>query len=102
MQLHHQYQAFQDRGVVIAAIANQDAAELDRFRRNAGLEYPILVDENAELIARYGFTNEAKPNLPHPATLVLDEDGVVIHRRVDENYKERPEVVELLLAIERR
>lgn len=102
MQLHHDFQAFRDRGAVIAVIANQDAAELETFRKNAGLEFPVLVDEGAEVIARYGFTNEGRPSLPHPATLVLDEDGVVIFRRVNENYKERPEITELLLAIDRR
>ena len=102
MQLHHDREAFEKRGAVVAVIANQDADELETFRKNAGLRFPVLVDEGAEVIARYGFTNEDRPSLPHPATLVLDEDGVVIFRRVNENYKERPEVGELLRAIQNR
>ena len=100
--MHHDAEALAARNALIVAIANQEAPELERFRVNSGISFPILVDENAELIARYGFTNEERPSLPHPATLVLDEEGVVVYRRVDVDYRERPEVSDLLRALDAR
>jgi len=83
-------------------VANQDAEKLELFRKNAGLEFPMLVDEGAELIERYGVANEERETLPHPATFVIDESGVVVYRSVNPDYKQRPEVKELLLAIANR
>ena len=83
-------------------IANQAPEELERFRRNAGIEFSFLVDEGARTIARYGVVNHEKEGLPHPASFVLDEKGLVVYSNVNPDYKQRPEAKELLLAIANR
>ncbi len=83
-------------------IANQDAAELEKFRSNSGIEFTFLVDDGATVIERYGVANEARSSLPHPATFVLDEGGSISFRSVNPDYKQRPDVKELLLAIANR
>lgn len=83
-------------------IANQDAPELERFRSNSGTAFSFLIDEGAKVIRSYGVVNEEKEALPHPATFILDEDGVVLYRNVNPNYKERPEVQDLLLTLANR
>ena len=66
------------------------------------MEFSFLVDEGAAAIKAYGVVNELKDTLPHPATFILDEDGIVVYRNVNPDYKQRPEVEELLVAIANR
>lgn len=54
------------------------------------------------MIRSYGVLNEDRGTLPHPATFVLDERGVVLYRNVNPDYKERPDVAELLAALRDR
>ena len=66
-----------------------------------GLEMPFLLDPEAEVIKAYGVYNEENDRvLPHPTALIIDKQGVVRYVRVDENYRVRPSVEELLQALE--
>jgi peroxiredoxin len=65
-----------------------------------GLEMPFLLDPGAETIKRYGVYNmESDRVIPHPTALIIDKQGVVRYVRVDENYRERPAVEEILQAL---
>ena len=66
----------------------------------AGLTMPFLLDPDATTIKAYGVYNEENPRIvPHPTALVIDTEGVVRYVRVDENYRERPSVEELIEAL---
>jgi len=61
---------------------------------------PFLLDPGAETIKRYGVYNlESDRVIPHPTALIIDKQGVVRYVRVDENYRERPTVEEILQAL---
>ncbi len=62
---------------------------------------PFLLDPEATTIRQYGIYNEDSDRvIPHPAAVLIDKQGVVRFVRVDENYRERPSIEELLQALE--
>lgn len=57
------------------------------------LDFPLLSDPDHAVIDRYGLFNQEDPRgreIAHPATFVLDADGVVRWRFVEVDYKVRP------------
>ncbi len=74
---------------------------LARLRDAEGLEMPFLLDPGAAVIKEYGVYNDRDERiLPHPTALIIDKQGTVRYVRVDENYRERPSVEELLEALD--
>jgi len=85
---------------VLWAISNDNADKLRELRDAEGLEMPFLLDPDAMTIKEYGVYNEGSERvIPHPAALIIDKDGIVRFVRVDENYRERPSVDEILEAL---
>ena len=83
-------------------MAPDDPENLRRFVEGNGIEYPVLHDPEGETIVAYGIRNEDHTDgvLPHPTTLVIDEDGKVAWKRVDVDYTQRPPAAELVEAVE--
>ncbi len=85
---------------VLWAISNDDPDKLRELRTGEGLEIPFLLDPDAITIRQYGvFNEESERVIPHPTALIIDKDGIVRFVRVDEDYKERPAVEELMEAL---
>lgn len=85
---------------VVWAISNDDPEKLREYRDAEGLTIPFLLDPNAMTIKAYGVYNEGSERvIPHPTALIIDKDGIVRYVRVDENYRERPSVEELIEAL---
>jgi peroxiredoxin len=56
-------------------------------------DFPFLSDPGHAVINRYGLFNAEDPKgreITHPATFVIDTDGVVRWKMVEVNYKIRP------------
>ncbi len=88
---------------VLWAISNDDPDKLRELRSSEVLEMPFLLDPDAMTIKRYGvFNEEDRRVIPHPTALLIDKEGMVRFVRVDEDYKQRPAVEELLEALRRR
>lgn len=66
------YQVYKDQGIEILAI---DAAEpklsVQKFAERKGLTFPIVIDENTEVLEAYGVN-------PIPTTFLIDKDGEII------------------------
>ncbi len=65
-------------------------------RANAGartgpitIDFPLLEDANHRVIDRYGLLNPTSKGWPHPATYVIDKQGVVRWKFVEVDYKVR-------------
>ena len=80
---------------------------IDRVAATDGVapDFVMLSDPDHRVIDRYGLFNpDTPPNrpLPHPATYVIDKDGVVRYRFVEVDYRVRPsneEILELLRSL---
>jgi peroxiredoxin len=77
----------------------------NRVARQFGLTY--RVPEQQEAAYRRAFVNLPFTNgdesweLPIPATLVIDREGTILYASGNEDYTERPEPAEIVLALER-
>jgi peroxiredoxin len=63
------------------------------------LDFPLLEDRNHKVIDRYGILNRDGKGWPHPATYVIDQQGVVRWRFVETDYKKRPTNEQILQAL---
>lgn len=80
-------------------IANDDPAKLREFRDREGLEFPILLDPDAEVIQAWGLLNDMDARgqlIPHPTVAILDEGGVVRYFLTETNYRLRPPTTDLV------
>jgi peroxiredoxin len=63
----------------------------DKLKDQPGFNFPLLSDAGHRVIDRYGLLNEkSNRGWPHPATYVIDRQGVVRWKFVEVDYKVRP------------
>ena len=94
--------------IVTISVDDRDGMQLmiDRVAADDGVEpdFIMLSDPNHSVIDRYGLFNpDAPPNrpLPHPATYVIDKEGVVRYRFVEVDYRVRPTNEDVLEVLRR-
>jgi len=68
-------------------------------------DFPFLSDIDLEVISRYGLFNPdgaggGRFQVPHPATFVIDKEGVVRWSFVEVDYSIRPSNEQVLEALE--
>ena len=78
---------------------------IDRVREETGepIVFPLLSDPDHQVIDRYGIFNQDDPRgreITHPATYVIDQDGVVRWRFVEVNYRLRPSNEDILAELD--
>jgi peroxiredoxin len=72
--MQNQYEEFKDKGVTILAIdVGEPKVTVEKFAKRYGLTFPILLDQNQEVLNSYGVG-------PIPVTFLIDEDGKVVER----------------------
>lgn len=98
----------QERTTRIVALSVDSPEDLqkmvDRISADDHLapRFPFLSDPDHAVIDRYGLFNADDPRgrqLTHPATYVIDMDGVVRWKFVEVDYKLRPGNEEILAAL---
>jgi peroxiredoxin len=74
----------------------------DKLKDQPGFNFPLLSDADHRLIDRYGLLNEqSKRGWPHPATYVIDGNGVVRWKFVEVDYKKRPSNADVLEQVKK-
>ena len=63
------------------------------------LDFPFLEDKDHKVIDRYGILNPNNKGWPHPATYVIDKQGIVRWKFVEVDYKKRPTNEQILGAL---
>ena len=109
MELSSLLTAEQKESTRILVLSVDDPADLqrmvDRVTEGAGAppDFQFLTDPGHRVIDRYGLFNPDDPRgrqLTHPATFVLDRQGVVRWRFVEVDYRVRPSNQDILQALE--
>jgi peroxiredoxin len=59
----------------------------------------LLSDPGHKVIDRYGILNPESNGLPHPATYVIDKEGIVRWKFLEVNYRVRPTNEQVLEAL---
>ena len=77
---------------------------VDRISSEDGVppDFPLLSDPDHRVIDRYGLFHAEDPRgreITHPATFVIDREGVVRWRFVEVDYKVRPTNEDILAVL---
>ena len=67
-----------------------------RERYPGDYDFPFLEDKGHKVIDRYGIYNPDGRGWPHPATYIIDTQGVVRWRFVEVDYRVRPAKQQIL------
>ena len=109
-------------GASLAAISPQTEKQAYFMHDQHKLAFPLLVDAHNEVARQFGLVYRVSPEqqdlyrrtfvnlpmvngddswtLPIPATYIIDRDGTILFASADEDYKERPEPLEILSKLE--
>ena len=63
------------------------------------VDFPLLEDQGHRVINRYGLLNPQGKGWPHPATYIVDKQGIVRWKFVEVDYKIRPANATILDAL---
>jgi peroxiredoxin len=85
-------------GIQIVGISYDPVDVLNEFSDTEDIPFPLLSDEGSRTIRAYGL--HFKGGLPHPATLLVDANGVIRGKLLKEGYVARHTCDELLAAAE--
>ncbi len=86
-------------GADLWVIANDDPDKLREFRQREALEFPVLLDPDAQIIQAWGLLNDMDARgrlIPHPTVAILDDGGVVRYFHTETNYRLRPPTADLV------
>jgi peroxiredoxin len=64
-------------------------------------DFPFLEDKNHKVIDRYGILNPDGKGWPHPATYVIDPQGIVRWKFVEVNYRKRPSNEQIMAELKK-
>jgi peroxiredoxin len=111
-ELSSQKAAFEKEGQPLIFVSYDSPAVQAEFQKRGGFEANFVSDEGSKLIEAFGLLNEAhRPGsraygIPHPAVIIVDENGVVERKLYEEDYasnatsyRNRPAVETILEAV---
>ena len=96
MQLQGDLEKIQAAGIQVVGISYDAVDVLKRFTDARSITFPLLSDEASRTIHRYGIHSQR--GLPHPVTLLIDQDGVVSAKLSHDGYRTRHSSDELIDA----
>ena len=81
------YREFKDRGLVVLAISDEDAAKVQQFLRETGYTYPVLLDPGRKVNEQFRIEGI-------PKTFVYDRNGKLVAQSID--MRTRKQFLEML------
>jgi peroxiredoxin len=85
--------AFAARGINVAAVSYDSPAVLADFGKRRTITYPLLSDQNSELIDKFGIRNPAgkgiEAGIPYPGYYLIDTHDVIVKRFFETAYVNR-------------
>jgi peroxiredoxin len=98
-QLQQQIGRFQEKGVNILGISVDSPWSHKAWAEERDIHFPLLSDFQREVVEEYGVKHEA--GFPERAYFVIDEEGVVRAKKIEDSPGDRPEVEEVLEDLEK-
>jgi len=115
----------EERGAIVIAISPEKPEFLDKMAEKTKAEFTLLYDENYKIADAYDVTykptgmqiftynvalgaklkkthTDETQRLPIPATYIINEDGVIIWRQFDHDYKKRSSVKEIIEVLDKQ
>lgn len=89
---------FSQRGAYVAAVSADTPWSHRAFAEQRGITFPLLSDLQGHVLAEYGVRHEK--GFPERAYFVIDGEGVVRRRRVEDSPAEQPPLSEVLTDLD--
>jgi peroxiredoxin len=70
-------------------------------RSSGDYDFAFLEDKNHKVIDRYGILNPDGKGWPHPATYVIDPQGIIRWKFIEVDYRKRPTNEQILRALKK-
>ncbi len=90
-------------GTQLVAISYDSPEVLTRAAEKFGLTFPLLSDVGSKTIDAYGIRNQEATGrgmgIPHPVVFILDQQGVIRAKLMEDNYRTRPQIDAIVGAI---
>ena len=87
------------RGYQVLAISPDDATDMQKMAERMDRPYHFLSDAGLKVTDLYGIRRDKE--LPHPAMILLDDQGLVKWFYIGEDYKTRPSATQLQRVLDR-
>ena len=87
------------RGYQVLAISPDDATDMQKMADRMDRPYLFLSDAGLKVTDLYGIRRDEE--LPHPAMILLDDQGLVKWFYIGEDYKTRPSTTQLQQVLDR-
>lgn len=100
-------ETIESKGYNLVGISYDSVADLNKFSEKHQISYPLLSDEGSQTIRAFGIFNDKHKEgsfaygVPHPAVYIVNKDGVIKDVLREEGYKNRPEISDIVEAIEK-
>jgi peroxiredoxin len=101
VQLQADRKKIEDAGVTLVAVSYDATDVLASFAKDKAITFPLLSDAGSKTIDAYGIRDPSGNGYPHPATFLIDKEGVVRTRLSVEGYMTRHSTDELIEASKR-
>ena len=99
--------ALNELGYNLVSVSYDSVAQLGTFDVKYDIPYVMVSDPESELIKAFGILNETvEPEsraygIPHPAIFVIHHPGIIAPKYYEEDYKERPDMNDIITAIKK-
>jgi peroxiredoxin len=90
-------------GVDVIAVSPDPNEQSQRFAERLGLSYRFVADPELTVARRYGLIHRGGGpggvDVPRPATIVVDREGVVRWLALSNNFQVRPDPADVVRAV---
>lgn len=96
---------FRKKDLNVLAISYDPVTVLKAFSEKHQITYPLLSDENSEVIKRFGIFNSEIDSssrgfgIPYPGIYIIDENLKVTDKHFEQSYRERPTAQNVLITL---
>lgn len=98
-QVQQEIGRFEEKGARVLGVSVDSPWSHRAWAEERGIEFPLLSDFKRVVVGEYGVEHEA--GFPERAYFVIDREGVVRARKIEDSIDDQPEVEEVLEDLEK-
>ncbi len=98
-QLQQEIGRFEEKGAKVLGISVDSPWSHRAWAEERGIDFPLLSDFQRNVVEEYGVKHEA--GFPERAYFVIDQEGVIRTRKVEDSPSDQPEIEAVLEDLEK-
>jgi peroxiredoxin len=98
-QLQEEIRRFEEKGAKVMGISVDSPWSHRAWAEERGIGFPLLSDFQRQVVEDYGVRHEA--GFPERAYFVIDEEGVVRAKKIEDSPSDQPEIEVVLEDLEK-